>query len=197
MRHPADPRRPKRVKVVVEALEREALQVDEIPGHLQADDMRVSIALDDAAGKAFDEDRADRAFLAAPGDQLAVGDFFLALDEVLDQLLLAIAQRIAETAEQEAAGARIALQFTRDCVRQRDRPLTRLSPDWIDQARSKRPSGYQECGACPAPCAANDGVIVAVRTGTRGRIVRRPRTRYRRFSKNRSGRRTAGRRNSR
>ena len=81
------------------------------PGHLQADDMAIAVALDHPAGEAFDQDRAARALGAPPDDQLVAGKLFLVLDQVFDELLFILAHRPAQAAEQEPPGARISLQF--------------------------------------------------------------------------------------
>ena len=101
------------------------MEVDEIAGDLQADDVRAAPALEHADREAFDQDRAARAFGPPAGNLRAALERVLALDHLLDELLFIFRQCAAQSPHQEAPGSRIASQLALHGVGQGVDPLRR------------------------------------------------------------------------
>ena len=129
MRHAADPCRAERIDVVIESLEGETVEVDEVAGHLDADDVRLPATFDHADREAVDQDRTARTFHPAASNQIAASQRVLGLDQVLDELPLVIAHGAAQTPHQEATGARVSFQLASQSVGQGVDPLSRLFSD--------------------------------------------------------------------
>ena len=105
-----DPHRPDRYQVVIEALERETVEVDEIAGHLKADDMPPVVVVDHSRNEAVEQDRAALGNLATMQQDLAVRIPEITLDQVLERRLFFGGHGMTQTSLQKQAGLR--MEFT-------------------------------------------------------------------------------------
>ena len=111
MRHEADDCVAQGDDVVIETLQRETVQVGKVARHLQSDDEAVAVLTDGAHHVALDDQRRAISEIAAREQAHGLGEPLGALDQRLDEFLLAVRHRVAQTALQEPPGERKIVGF--------------------------------------------------------------------------------------
>ena len=111
MRHLAEFHRTHAIDVVIEPLEREAMQVDEIPRHVKAHRIAPVLAFQRAQDEAVDQQRGAIAFLAARDQPLAVLQRQRPRDQTFEFGLLGIGHVVPQAPGQEPSGLGIAVQL--------------------------------------------------------------------------------------